>query len=694
VLAAALLLLVQDPRYFFHGDTQSAYLGWEFRLGEQLRAGRWPLVDLHAWASGNAVAEGQWALFNPLVAAIGLLATTAQNVLVLATATKVALACVGVLGTFALSRSYGAAAPAAFVAAVAAVFGGMTQYLDLGSWTAGLMIWALVPWVWRELRRTMFGAANPVMLLVLVYLLVTVGYVYGTIMLVLVLGVSLVDARVRRDRAAGLRVVGAGAFGGLVACTVYLPGVLTAPVTIRGGDTFHLTGKFATDPLALLASPLPTDAVPGTTMHLLPYAFVAWFLPVLVLVDVGAVRRRWQPLAGLLLFTAVMLLVVVAMPQQLGPLRWPLRLQPFLVQGAVVLTAVLISRYVVPRPSWRRLALGLCWLGLAGLTAAVRAPVLWPAHLLALVGAAVGFVAVWWCLARPGAASLRAGALGAVGLTLALGLLQHVVFPALPSPERHMPALAQDYLRPLSAAQGDVLVVGDTGTALQKDPAWARESLSGSAWYLGPHRVLNGYTTISFRAYRDHYCIDYDGSTCSRLLDELFSIEPITGRRRVDLLSVGTLLLVRADFPDRDLTSPPRGWRVAASTSRAVTWVRRTPAPGAARPVWTSPGTTLVARPGDDRSVRFTVRRVPATGGRVVMSALAWPGFATDVGRLAQPVDGYLLTVDLPADAAGRTVTVRYSPPGWHLELATLGLAILGGVAWCGVVAVSRRRRR
>jgi hypothetical protein len=257
-----------------------------------------------------------------------------------------------------------------------------------------------------------------------------------------------------------------------------------------------------------------------------------------------------------------------------------------------------------------------------------------------------------------------------------------------------MPALAQDYLRPLPAAQGDVLVVGDTGTALQKDPAWARESLSGSAWYLGPHRVLNGYTTISFRAYRDHYCIDYDGSTCSRLLDELFSIEPITGRRRVDLLSVGTLLLVRADFPDRDLTSPPRGWRVAASTSRAVTWVRRTPAPGAARPVWTSPGTTLVARPGDDRSVRFTVRRVPATGGRVVMSALAWPGFATDVGRLAQPVDGYLLTVDLPADAAGRTVTVRYSPPGWHLELATLGLAILGGVAWCGVVAVSRRRRR
>jgi hypothetical protein len=104
-LAGNLLLLVQNPRYFFHGDTQSAYLGWEYRLGEQLRAGHWPLIDLHAWASGNAVAEGQWGLFSPLVAAIGLLATTATNVLVFATVVKLALLCVGVLGTFVLAPS-------------------------------------------------------------------------------------------------------------------------------------------------------------------------------------------------------------------------------------------------------------------------------------------------------------------------------------------------------------------------------------------------------------------------------------------------------------------------------------------------------------------------------------------------------------------------------------------------------------
>jgi hypothetical protein len=192
------------------------------------------------------------------------------------------------------------------------------------------------------------------------------------------------------------------------------------------------------------------------------------------------------------------------------------------------------------------------WLLLAAVVATVRAPELWRPHLVALAATAAGFAAVWWCCRRPvGAGLLRAGALGAALLTVVLAVFQHRVFPVPPSPERNMPALARDYLRPLPAARGDVLVVGGTGAHLKADPTWARESLSGSAWYLGRRRVQNGYTTISFRAYKDRYCINYEGSTCPQLLDQLFSTEPTTGRRRVDLLSVGTLLLVRTDFPGR-----------------------------------------------------------------------------------------------------------------------------------------------
>jgi hypothetical protein len=73
----------------------------------------------------------------------------------------------------------------------------------------------------------------------------------------------------------------------------------------------------------------------------------------------------------------------------------------------------------------------------------------------------------------------------------------------------------------------------------------------------------------------------------------------------------------------------------------------------------------------DPQTVRLRVDHVPATGGRVVLSRLAWPGYRTDAGHLADPVDGYLLTVELPASATGRVVTVQFRPPGWGMRSPT-----------------------
>lgn len=75
------------------------------------------------------------------------------------------------------------------------------------------------------------------------------------------------------------------------------------------------------------------------------------------------------------------------------------------------------------------------------------------------------------------------------------------------------------------------------------------------------------------------------------------------------------------------------------------------------------------------------------------MSLLAWPGYATSVGTLAAPVDGYLVTVKVPASASGRTVHVGFHPPGWWVEVGAWVLALVAGAAWSVVVAVRRRRR-
>src|SRR3954468_16928134 len=163
-------LLLQDSRYFWYGDTPAAYYGWWYHLGDLVRHGHWSTIDPHAWKAGNMAAEGQWGLWSPLTIAIGLLATVTSNLVVLTTVVKLVLLVAGVLGVYLLAGSSDAPPAAAYVAGVLAPMGGMTQFLDLPSWAAGAMIWALFPWVWWGLRRTMRSGANPLPVLVAGYL--------------------------------------------------------------------------------------------------------------------------------------------------------------------------------------------------------------------------------------------------------------------------------------------------------------------------------------------------------------------------------------------------------------------------------------------------------------------------------------------------------------------------------------------
>jgi hypothetical protein len=568
--------------------------------------------------------------------------------------------------------------------------GGMTQYLDLPSWAAAEMIWALFPWVWWGLRRTMLRGANPLPALSAGYLLVTVGYVFGTIMLVVAILACLVDCAVARDRVAALRVLGAGVLLGLVALTVYLPGVLTASVTARVDATYTLApDKFTTDPLALFGAVLPTGVVPGSDVPLLPYAYLAWLLPILLWLDWGRVRRGWRPLAGLLLFVVVTVAMVDG-PSEVGPLRYPLRLQPFLVLGLVVLLMTAWSRFGLARPSLLRLGLSWTWVALAGVESVARASSQLAAQVCSvlLVGAALALL--WWLL-RTGHRSWLAPVAGAV--TLAAFGVQHAFYPTPPSPQRHAPTDLAAYQNLYPGATGDLLQVGRTDLLAQSDPGAARQLPIGSAWYLTGLSSQNTYTSISQAVYKARYCVYYQGDTCPALLSELFSTEPTTGQMRVDLLGVSSLLLVRQDFTRARLSHPPAGWRVAERSPYAVLWTRRTPLPQAGSVAWTSPGTSVSAVDAGATGTSFRVDRVPASGGTVVLRLLDWPGYSTSSGSFEDPVDRYLLTVHVPATATGQTVDVAFHPPGWTAEVAAWLLAVAVGAAW-SVVAAARRSRR
>jgi hypothetical protein len=166
--------------------------------------------------------------------------------------------------------------------------------------------------------------------------------------------------------------------------------------------------------------------------------------------------------------------------------------------------------------------------------------------------------------------------------------------------------------------------------------------------------------------------------------------EPTTGLPWVDLHAISTLVLV--DLPPGRTAQPPDGWHVAEDRDHVVTWVRDRPLPTAGGVVWASPGTRVHEVSRTETSATFVVDQVGGQDAGVVLSRIAWPGYRVEGASLDRPLGGHLVRVGLGTDDVGTTVTVRFRPPGWRLELAALGASVLLGLAWTASAAAGRRR--
>jgi hypothetical protein len=97
----------------------------------------------------------------------------------------------------------------------------------------------------------------------------------------------------------------------------------------------------------------------------------------------------------------------------------------------------------------------------------------------------------------------------------------------------------------------------------------------------------------------------------------------------------------------------------------------------------------------DPMGSTFRVDAAPADGGTVALSLIPWPGYQVSGGHLREdPVDGFLLGVDVSAADVGETVTVSFWSPGWQVQVASAALVVLLTAAWAVGRLVLRRRRR
>ena len=713
LLGGSITPVLFNARYYFVNDTEAGAFGQWYEIGDRVLAGNWSLLNTDVWQSGNYQAEGAWGIFSPFLWVVGIGSHVVLDGVVYATIVKLVCLAIAGAGLFFAARTYGIPNAWAAVSLVAIPLAGFTMYFDAPSWVNGLMAWCFWPWALALTRRSVFRGASPLPGIVASLLLVGIGYVSATLFLAATLAAIIVETLVRRNRREFWRAIAAATVAGLFTIIVHLPGLLTSPVTGRQARGISNDGFLTVDINDLLASAVPAGGpyintfggmFPGS-----PITYIAWFLPLIALVDFTRLNELLRSRISLVVMFGAAIIGVLA-PAQVGPLRFPVRVLPFVAAVVVLITVLALSRARVARPGVRHLVA-------AEALAVVSAGSMFLANPDAFRSIAVGSVitgalvlVIWRILAHPGhgagprrpVGSERQGVVAVIVMvSCALIVIpQHALSPKSPLGTWQLPAHVEDYQTQLTGAAGDVLAVGDPA------PRSYGEAIVGNGWYLTDESVQNAYSSVYYPGYSSPLCMNYVGATCGGLYSGLFAPLPesSTGEQLADLLGVGTVVAVkRAGGRDTGSTVStsaldpvPEGWHTVRDTPLTRMIVRDEPVHGAGGVVWSSSGTEVELVSETPMATSFRVDAVPSGGGTVALALIDWPGYEVTGGTLTDdPVDGLNLGVRLDESAIGSVVTVRYWSPGWQAQLlAGIGIILISAVWSVLVLRSSRRRRR
>jgi len=697
VVVGGSLPLLLNPRYYFINDTEAGALGQWWKIGDRLLSGDWSLLNTDVWQSGNYQAEGAWGIFSPFLWLVGLGSHLFSDGAVYATIVKLLCLTIAAGGLYVAARTFNIPPPWAAAIAVSAPLAGFTFYFDAPSWVNGLMAWSFWPWMLAFTRRTVLDGRSPFPSAAASLLLIGIGYPSATLFTAFTFVAVLVEAIVRRIHGGVWRGLGAASVAGLFTLIVHVPGLLTSPVSGRQSRGITNDGFLTADLNDLLIGVVPTGGpfmnTYGGDFPNAPITYFAWFLPAIAFLDLRRFGRVLRSNPSLVILLTGAVLGALA-PAQVGPLRFPIRVLPFVAALVIMVVVLGLARARVQRLSRRHLvravllAVASAVLMLLGNPAAVRRVTVAMVFIVALI-------ALLWYVFRsrrlvPSGLARGSGALASGVVILGCLLVvvpQHMLTPSSPLGSWRLPSDLSAYDSQLEEAEDDVLVVGDP-TARAYD-----DVILGNGWYITGRAVQNAYSSVYYPGYSSPLCMNYIGATCGDLYERLF--EPLsgssTGERLVDLISVNTIVAVKragardaASAVPRSAIDPvPEGWRVVRDTAFTRMMVRDNAVHGAGGVVWSSDGTVVELMSEDPMATSFRVDAVPNEGGTVALALIAWPGYEVEGGELLDtPVDGLNLGVRVDASAEGSIVTVRYWSPGWQVQVVAGVLLVLILAVW------------
>lgn len=709
VAVLAQIPLINNHIFYYWDDSAAQFLPEWYRMGTELRAGHWPLLDPSMWMGGNIAAEAMFGLFNPVSLINFVLVSVLPDLAVAATIIKTEFLVVLAIGVYLLAREYGAKPWAAAVVATALPFTGYTLYFDAQSWVAGLMCFAWLPFVWWATRRYARGTLNPLVAVVFGFLAVTTGNPYGALGVIVVLLAVGIETLAQRHWRRFWGVVVVGATIGISTLAVFLPLVDSAAVTSRTasgvlndwfnvpnlGDLIGLSSptfqpQFRTfQPDSLTQVP---GFVPGGSLTV-PVFYVAWFLlPLAPWLAWPTLRQRLRERVGVAVFALAYLMLLVG-PSQLWLFRWPARLTEYATLPIGIAFAIVLSRGIRTTRPLRRAVASAVLIGIGGYLAWASTPTPSKRHvaatlLVAALLAATILVSRW----RPKyvAVVLVAG----TGLTLGL---QTMLYPAndnvtpwfFPHDVARMKAtFATRYM-------GNTLEVGDLPDYAAHAPlapggAW-EDVLLGNSIHVAGVDALNSYSGLSYTPFGDALCMTYYGGTCPDLYGRLWHNQSGTTTDLATILRLQTVVVATQPKP----ASPAPGWSIQQQTPIVTVYHRDAPPPWpTGRLSWSADAVTVRS----DNATSTTEQTTYTGSGRVEFAALDWPGWHATVDGTTVAVQqgpAGVIQLDLPeAGPRGSTVTLSFTPPGFTTGIPLMIIALLFAVAHGIVWQFTRRKRR
>jgi hypothetical protein len=187
-----LLLLWHDPLFFWNDDYELSVLPVFADMARSWSAGHWPILSPYSWVCGNLAGEFQYGIFSLFVNAAVIFIwkfplTFPQQAAALSIMHLFVLA----MGAFLLARDRQLSIPLSIFVALVASLSGWIICWGATDWFGALGAFTWLPWAWWGAERALDPRRMKWRFLwpaPFVYLVVTGGFPYTVLMLLLLIG--------------------------------------------------------------------------------------------------------------------------------------------------------------------------------------------------------------------------------------------------------------------------------------------------------------------------------------------------------------------------------------------------------------------------------------------------------------------------------------------------------------------------